>query len=114
MDKDTRKKLISSYKERPVTGGVFAIVNDATGRMLLLAERDIAGSKNKFQFAQSTNLCAYGKLGEDWRKYGPGAFRFQLQEELEKKPEQTSEEFMEDLQVLAELWREKLADHDFY
>ncbi len=114
MDKAQRKKLISDYKERPVTGGVFLIVNDVTGRVLLLAERDLQGSRNKFQFAQSTNLCAYGKLGEDWRKYGPEAFRFELLEELEKKPEQTPREFQEDLDTLAQLWREKLAEREFY
>ena len=49
-------------------------------------------------------------LAADWRRYGPESFTFQVLEELEREPEQTEAAFRADLEALAEIWREKLAE----
>lgn len=114
MDKQERKNRLAQYKERKVTGGVYAIKNTVNGRMLILSASDLQGSKNRFVFAQQTNGCMNLKLKDDWEKHGAGAFAFEVLEPLEKKELQTAEEFADDVKTLEELWQEKLKDSDLY
>jgi hypothetical protein len=109
-EKQSKKELIQQYKERPITGGVFRIVNTQTGRILLLAEPDLRGSKNRFDFSVLTGGCTYSALQRDWSDFGPKTFVFEILEEIEKKPDQTPKEFREDLDLLKELWQEKLGE----
>lgn len=104
---DKRKELRAQYKQRTVVGGVYRIVNTENGRYLLAADDDLRGSKNRFEFAAATGSCVMPQLQDDWKKYGSKIFAFEILEELEKKPEQTAQEFAGDLQALAELWSEK-------
>ena len=114
MDKQDKKELTAAYRERKITGGVYAIVNSGTGKMLILSARDLQGSKNRFGFSQKTNSCINLKLRDDWQKYGGNTFRFEALEELTKKESQTVEEFEQDIRTLHELWMEKLGDKDLY
>lgn len=114
MDHQRRKELKQQYSQRRQMGGVFLIKNTVTGQGLLQAEADWQGSKNRHDFSQKTGSCVYGKLAEEWNKYGPNAFAFTLLEELEQKDEQTPREFREDLAVLRELWAEKLGPEQLY
>lgn len=108
-EKEKRRACSRAYRERPVTGGVLAITNKETGRMLLLSELDLQGCRNRFAFSVATNLCTYPQLQADWNTFGKEVFEFSVLEEMEKKAEQTDKEFRADLDVLLELWREKLS-----
>ena len=113
-DQERRRDLIRAYKERPVTGGVFAIENARTGRIFLGAETDLAGTRNKFQFSVFTKTTPFHELAADWTADGPEAFTFQVLDEMEQKPDQTPREFREELEALLDLWREKLGDRNLY
>lgn len=113
-DKQKRRELSRAYRERPVTGGVYTITNRETGRVLLLSGLDLQGCRNRFDFSVSVGSCVQNQLKADWSTYGAKAFSFDVLEEIEKKAEQTDKEFREDISVLEELWREKLAGTDFY
>ena len=113
-EKEKRRDLARQYKERAVTGGVWAVVNRETGRILLGSDMDPAGSRNRFAFAQKTGSCVLLKLNGDWQKYGPDAFEFSVLEEIEMQPDQTLRQFREDLSALEEIWREKLTGKLFY
>ena len=106
MEKRNRKEQIRAYKERRLTGGVLKITNRSTGRYLLLGETNLQGSRNRFAFSVATNTCIYAKLREDWNRYGADSFSFEILEEIEKKEDQTDEQFREDVKILADLWRE--------
>ncbi|MBW7571790.1 GIY-YIG nuclease family protein [Caproiciproducens faecalis] len=114
MDKQNKKELAAAYKERKITGGVYAIVNEETGKMLLQSSYDLQGSKNRFSFSRQTGSCVNLKLRDDWKKYGINAFHFEILEELTKKETQTQAEFEMDLDTLYELWTEKLAEKELY
>lgn len=103
MDTQSKKKLIAQYKDRKLTGGVYAIINTENGKTLLAAETNLAGSKNKFDFCLKTNLCSFSKLTEDWKRYGGKVFLFKILDELEKKDTQSDKDFKEDLAALLEL-----------
>lgn len=114
MDKQRRKELLQSYRDRTITGGAYRILNTVTGRQFVDAETDLAGAQNRFVFSQRMNTCTKARLHADWAQYGPEAFTFEILEEIEKKDAQTPQEFAEDLAVLAALWREKLGPDNLY
>lgn len=113
-DNKTKKELQAQYKEREIVGGVYAIRNMLNNKMLLLATTDLQGNKNRFEFSQKTGSCIDLKLQSDWNKQGGGQFIFEVLEELKKGEMQTAEEFRADIDVLKEMWLDKLADVDFY
>ena len=56
------------------------------------------------------NLCGeYGLTFWDLRWENAAAFTFTQLEALEKKPDQTDRQFQEELELLRDIWRERLA-----
>jgi hypothetical protein len=96
-----------------VKGGVFAVRNTASGKLLLEHTADIQGSANRFEFMKKTGSCYNLKLQKDWDAGAP-AFEFEILEELEKGSEQTDSEFRADLATLRELWLDKLSGSELY
>jgi len=114
MSKNERKKeLLTSYKERPIVGGVCAIICNANSRALVFSCRDPESQRNRFEFSVSTGSCSHMPLGGDWKTYGSGAFAFQILETLEKKKDQTEGSFLEELEILKEDCTTKLAEKGF-
>jgi len=113
-NKYSRKESLERYKEREVTGGLYAIRNTANNKLLLGVSADLRGSGNRFEFSRQTGSCVEIKLQSDWDKYGGAGFVFEVLEELKRGDTQTTKEFKEDLDLLKALWLEKLADGDFY
>ena len=110
----TKKELQAQYKERKVAGGVIVIKNTHTGKMLIEGTTDLQGNKNRFDFAQKTGSCIHPKLQAEWAGLGSSAFVYEVLEEIEKGETQTSAEFKEDVDLLKEIWMEKLSDKEFY
>ncbi len=114
MEKQSKKEQILQYKERKVVGGVYAIKNNENGKMLLQSTADLHGIRSRFEFSLKTGSCIHTKLQNDWNKFGCGAFRLEILEELEKKEDQSSREFLEDVKTLEDLWREKFESNQLY
>ena len=111
---DRQKELREQYKNREVVGGVYRIFNTNNDRHFLAASSNLAGSKNRYDFAVSTDMCLLPSMKEDWKLYGAASFTFEILEELEKKAEQTIREFESDLETLRALWQEKLGQPPSY
>lgn len=109
---DRRKELRNEYKERKTTGGVIKITNTVNGHYYLSGEINAGRFQNRFEFAQATGSCVLTKLQNEWNQYGGSAFVFEILEEIEMKADQTTKEFKEDLNVLAEMWAEKFISKD--
>ncbi len=110
MQGDAKKALKAQYKNRTVIGGVFRIRCDAAGQAWLRATTDLQGSKNRFAFSISTDLCAESCMADAWKRHGAAAFSFEVLETLEKKETQTDREFSDDIAILNALWAEKLKE----
>ena len=104
----TKKEWKDAYRGRTVVGGVFCIRCGATGERWLHATDDLRGSRNRFSFSVATELCPEPAMADSWKVHGPASFTFEVLEELEKKESQTDREFAGEIEVLLELWREKL------
>ena len=113
-DRKTVKELQTQYKEREITGGVYAIKNTANNKLLLDAAVDLQGSKNRFEFSRKTGSCVNMKLQADWKAQDGSGFVFEVLEELKKGETQSQAEFKADIDLLKQMWLEKLAKESFY
>lgn len=102
-----KKALKDLYKNRTVTGGVFAIRCEGSGHTWLKAAQNLAGQQSRFQFAVTHDSCWEPGMLPDWKEYGAASFTFTVLEELEKRPDQTDAEFAQDIKTLLALWQEK-------
>ena len=109
-----KKELINEYKNRKQIGGICKITNIQTKRKLLFAVIDIKAAENRFEFSKKNDSCINYKLQKDWNKYGSNSFTFEVVEKLEKNIEQTSKEFIEDLNLLLDIYLNKIGTENIY
>jgi hypothetical protein len=102
-----RKELLEQYKARAVTGAVVRVVNRKNGRFSLLVTDDLRGEINRLNFSKMTDSPLKPSMAADWKEFGRDAFELEEIDHLEKKPEQTLEEFRAELEVLYSLWDER-------
>ncbi len=114
MDKQTKKEQVANYLEREITGGVYALYHSKSGRRMLYAVSDLKGGQNRFLFAQNTNMCPDVRMKADWEQYGAQSFRFEILEQITKKPEQSNKEFKEELETLKELVLARFTPAELY
>jgi hypothetical protein len=105
---DRRKQLTNEYKQGEVIGGIYRVTNTRNGMYLLDYATNIQSKQNSFNFMVSSGSCLDYRLNKDWTAFGGEAFIFEILEALEKKKEQTQDEFIDDLKMLGQLWSEKL------
>jgi hypothetical protein len=103
-----RKALSKDYKERTQVGCVYTITNARNGKYLIGHAADLASVRNRFQFAVTTGSAADPRLRADWAAFGAQAFTLDVLEELERGPEQTQTQFLDDLKALEQLRRADL------
>ena len=100
MESGRKKELAAEYRQRKKTGCVFSVTNRANGKVLVLCDMDLKGSRNRFDFMRQTGSCYHMRLQEDWRRFGADSFEYALLDGLEQKETQTPAEFKEELETL--------------
>ena len=103
-----RREISKQYKDRKLRGGVYTITNTVNGKYLIGHAADLASVRNRFQFAVTTGSTVDPRLRDDWQALGASAFRLDVLEELEQRPDQSQAEFAYDLRALEELLRATL------
>ncbi|MCL5257278.1 MAG: GIY-YIG nuclease family protein [Chloroflexi bacterium] len=105
-----RRELREQYRQTQPEAGVYRIVNSRNGKCLLGSTTNLAGIRNRMEFAKSSNLSGALdlRLRRDIREDGLEAFSLEVLEVLEIRPEMTPAQIREDLATLEALWREKL------
>jgi len=104
-----RKDLVREYKKAPKTMGVYLIRNVENGKCYVASSRDIRARHNRHRMNLKMNDERVGveALQADWNALGADAFVFETVDVLEPSPEPGYDPD-EDLQVLEDLWLEKL------
>jgi len=105
---DRRKTLLNEYKQGKIIGGIYRVTNTRNGMYLLGYATNIQAKQNGYNFMVSTGSCLDYRLKKDLTAFGGKAFIFEILESLEKKKEQTQDEFTDDLKTLEQIWSEKL------
>jgi hypothetical protein len=102
-----RKELIREYKETPRPAGVCRVRNVVGGRSLLGSSSDVPAVLNRVRFQLDAGLHPDKELQKDWRELGADAFVFETLDLLEPSVA-PGHDPAADLQVLKEMWLEKL------
>ena len=107
IDKERKKEIVSQYKLKKTTGGVYKIMNTANGKYMIKAEIDLQSFQNRFNFSQRIKGCQHPKMQNDFKEFGSEVFILEFLEEVEKKEEESSMGFKDRLKRLEEYWAEK-------
>lgn len=114
MEKQRRKELVAEYKLQKTKGGVYRIVNNATGKSLVKAEINLEALRNRMNFSFQVNSCPVLKLQEDWKKYGKEAFLLEILEEIEQGDIEDLRGFKARLTELEEKWKDAYQSGGLY
>ncbi len=92
---------------------MVAVRHAATGRTAVLAFENLAGARNRFEFALATgSLSAIPdpRLAQDARAHGIGGLSLEVLETVQVEQGSDPAGLRTDLETLAALWRERLAE----
>lgn len=106
VDQAKRRAASRAYREQRDVGGIYRITCAANNHTWLFANKNIQGAQNYFDFSKRNNTCPTHELAKDWPLYGAEAFSLEVLETLERKPDQSTEEFAEDLTFLLAQWQQ--------
>lgn len=104
-----RKMIKYEYKQTPRPMGVVRILNTANGKALVVGSLNLNGTINRHRLQLEQGLHSNRELQQDWQKYGPERFTFEVLEKL--KPSEDSEhDYRDEVKALEQKWREQLQE----
>jgi len=107
---DTKRELTRQYKEAGPPMGVYAIRNLANQRILLGASLNADGALNRHRFELKMKQHRNKRLLDDWLRYGPDNFRFEVIDTLKKRDDPAFDDPSQ-LAALLAMWSEELGCH---
>lgn len=110
-DKARRRELREQARQHPPAAGVFAMRHRVTGRTVVASTVNLAGARNRFDFAIGTGALSAldGQLGGDIAAHGIDGLEFEVLETVPVDAGVAPGDLRADLATLEALWREKLA-----
>ena len=102
-------KLEYKLSHRPM--GIFQIRNTVNGKLFVDSSTNIPGKINRHRFSLNAGLHRSKELQKDWNESGEAAFEFETLEPVEPRDDQNYN-YAADLEVLEDLWFEKLAPYE--
>jgi len=106
-----KKDLTRQYKENPRPMGVFQIRNLTNEKVFVGSTMNLGGIFNRFEFQLKMDGHPNKKLQADWNDSGAENFAFEILEELPPR-ENPGYDYKQDLEVLEDLWLEKLEPYN--
>lgn len=103
-----RKELVRQYKETARPAGVYRVRHVPSGRTLLGSSRDAPAMLNRIRAQLRMRSHPNRALQADWESDGPDAFLFEVVDLLPPSSD-PDDDLTDDLAMLEELWRERLA-----
>lgn len=103
----SKKEIKLEFKERRKPAGVFQVKNTANGKVFLGSSLNLEGVFNGCRFRLSLGSHPNRGLQREWNEYGPGAFSFDILEEIKIKDDPDFN-IGDELTLLEEIWIEKL------
>lgn len=106
-----KTELKKKYKETLIPMGVYIIKNSANGKIFIGKNKNIPGRINRHKFELEHGSESIAALQQDYDKFGIDKFSFEILDQLAPK-EDPAYNYTKDLEVLEELWLEKLQPFD--
>ena len=102
----SRQDLKREYKERKRTSGIFQIRNNANGKVLLGSSLNLDGPLNGHRFMLTIGKHPNDTLQEEWNRFGPEHFTFEILEVVKVKDD-PSFNLDDELTLLEQIWLEQ-------
>ena len=102
-----KKEIKQNYKQSVRPMGVYAVKNNANGKIFLGSSKNIPGRINRFKFELKTGSNLNRTLLDDYKKYGEDNFSFEVLEYKNPK-EDLTHDYTKELEEMLEKWIEKL------
>jgi hypothetical protein len=102
----SRQDLKREYKERPIPAGVFQVRNTVNGKILLGSSLNLDGPLNRHRFVLTIGKHSNETLQEEWNRYGPERFAFEILEVVSVKDDPNFN-LEDELTLLEQIWLEK-------
>ncbi len=106
-----KRELIKQYKQNPPEMGIFRIKNKINGKILIGKAKNITGKLNSVKFQLKNGSYFIKELQEDYNNSGEENFIFEKADILKPK-EDIAYDYTEDLELLEEMWLEKLQPYN--
>ena len=106
-----KKEIRRQYKETLPPMGVYQVRNTVNGKIFIGNSKNLTAKQNSYQFQTKLGSHVSPEFLEDYNKLGGEKFVFEILDYLDPK-EGVSYDYTKDLQVLEELWIEKLQPFD--
>lgn len=107
MDKNRKKELKLAYKELVKPMGVYRLKNMLNGKLFVESTNDLNARFNRCKFQLQMGVHENKALQNDWKKDGENNFTFEILETLEPSDDK-SYDYKQELEILEELWLERL------
>ncbi len=104
---DERAALKRQYKENPPPAGIYRITNKANGKIFIGKGMNVRGRLNGQQVQLKWGSHPNRALQEDWNRYGPEHFAFEIIDYLPPAGD-PQQDLGKDLEELERLWLAKL------
>lgn len=106
-----KKEIKKAYKQTVQPMGVYQVKNKMNGKIFIGRSKNLNGKFNSIQFQLAVGSFVIKQLQQDYTKFGLDNFSFDVLDRLEPKDD-PSYDYTNDLEVLEELWLEKLQPYD--
>jgi len=106
-EKDRRKQIKQEYRQTARAMGVYQIRNMVNGKVFVVKSRNLDASSNSCKFQLTYSAHRNKDLQKDWNDLGQENFSFEILEQL-KPNDDPLHDYTEELQIMEELWLEKL------
>ncbi|MCU7494086.1 MAG: DUF2087 domain-containing protein [Ignavibacteria bacterium] len=111
MDTAKRKEIVRNYKENPhTTMGIYQLKNLKNGKIFVGSGKNLEAKRNLHMVAlKEWGLHEIKELQEAWNELGENGVAFEILDTLEpKKDYPATYNYAKDLEVLEDMWLEKL------
>jgi len=105
---DRKRELRQMYKQMKPEMGIVLIRSRTDNKCALIASKNLKGTVNRLDFGFDDCGFLIKELREAWKRQGRDSFDIEVLDRLEYDKDETKTDYTEELETLAEIWREKL------
>lgn len=105
---DRKKELKALYKQMKPDMGILIIRPSGGDKCYIEETRDLNGRINRTKFQLKSGSHPNRELQRDWQALGESRFIIDILERLDYDKDESKTDYTEDLQLLKEIWEERL------
>ena len=102
-----KREVIKKYKQTVQPMGIYQIRNKRNGKVYIGSTKNLSGKINSHKFQLKNGLHSNQEMQKDFKEIGEEGFSFEILDYLLPKDD-LNYDYTEDLQILEEMWIEKL------